>query len=165
MTIQFIIEQKPDFSFHYRSLANRLIPFVLEKEGFPYQAEVTISIVGDERIRELNRQTRSIDRATDVLSFPLIDYPGAGDYSILNRSLTDYYNPDTGEVMLGDIVVSADHVRKQAEEYGHSEKREYAFLLTHSMLHLLGYDHMTDPEREQMEEKQREILSALKICR
>jgi probable rRNA maturation factor len=165
MTIQFIMETKPDFSFHYKALSRQLGPVVLEQECFPYQAEVTISIVDDERIRELNLQMRGIDRATDVLSFPMIDYPGEADYSLLRRSLTDYYNPDSGEVMLGDIVISADHVRKQAEEYGHSEKREYAFLLTHSMLHLLGYDHETDPEREKMEEKQRQILNALKIYR
>ena len=107
---------------------------------------------------------RSIDRATDVLSFPLIEYPSAGDFSEL-EDCDDFFSPESGEAMLGDIVISVDHVREQAESFGHSLKREYAFLICHSMLHLMGYDHMEDDERIEMEAEQKRIMEALQINR
>lgn len=165
MTVQFEIEKKPGFSFHYQELAKKLIPHILKEEGFPLDAQVSILFVDDDAIHALNLQTREVDSATDVLSFPMVDYDTPADYSILLENPELYKDPDTDEVMLGDIVLSVDHIYAQAEEYGHSVRREYAFLITHSMLHLLGYDHMTEDEREQMEEKQRTILDALSISR
>ena len=83
---------------------------------------------------------RQIDAPTDVLSFPMLSYEQAGDFSALEEDYEDNFNPDTGEIMLGDIVISVDRVREQAAAYGHSERREFAFLIVHSMLHLFGYD-------------------------
>lgn len=137
----------------------------MEAEDFPYEAEVNLTLVDDAAIQEINASYRQIDRATDVLSFPLLDYDAPGDFSKVEDLMGDNINPDTGEVMLGDIVISVDHVREQAKEYGHSEKREYAFLIVHSMLHLFGYDHMEPEEAQEMQEHQRKILDYLKITR
>lgn len=165
MTINIIEETDPQFDFEYKELARQVIPFTLKEESFPYEAEVTLTLTDNPSIHQLNLQARGIDRATDVLSFPMVDYDAAADYSMLQDHLMDYLNPDTDEVMLGDIVLSAEKVKSQAEEYGHSPRREYAFLITHSMLHLLGYDHMTDTERSVMEDRQRNILDQLGIVR
>ena len=165
MTINILTGVSPGFSFHYKKLAEQVILCALDAEGFPYEAEVNLTLTDDARIREINREMRGIDAATDVLSFPMVDYDAPADYTILEAQDEAYANPDTGEIMLGDIVISVDHLRQQAKEYGHSEKREYAFLITHSMLHLMGYDHMEDEERIQMEERQRVILNQLGISR
>lgn len=111
-------------------------------------------------ILHLLKQSASwgIDRPTDVLSFPMCDFETPGDFDGLEETPEEYFNPDTGELMLGDIVISVEKVKEQAEKFGHSETRELAFLVAHSMLHLSGYDHMEDEERLDMEEKQREIL-------
>ena len=95
----------------------------------------------------------------------MLSYEVAGDFSHLEEDYDDNFNPDTGEIMLGDIVISVDKVKEQAESYGHSEKREYAFLILHSMLHLFGYDHITPEEAEIMEGKQNEILTKMNILR
>ncbi len=165
MTIQLTSEEKPDFPFHYRKLAEEIIAACLNAEAFPYEAEVSLTLVDDDRMRMINREMRGIDAATDVLSFPMLEYDAPADFSGLEEEWVDCVNPDTGEVLLGDIVVSTDKVREQAAAYGHSEKREYAFLITHSMLHLLGYDHMEEADRILMEERQRKILDLLKIQR
>ena len=112
----------------------------------------------------MNREFRQIDRPTDVLSFPMVAYGKPGDFSALGQD-EDNFNPDTGEAMLGDIVLNVEWVKEQARQYGHSEEREYAFLILHSMLHLLGYDHMTEEDAAQMEGKQREILNQMGILR
>ena len=109
-------------------------------------------------IQEINRDYRQIDRPTDVLSFPMVDYERPADFCGLEEQAEDYFNPETGELMLGDIIVSVDKVEEQAEKYGHSQARELAFLVAHSMLHLFGYDHMEEEERLVMERKQAEIL-------
>ena len=109
-------------------------------------------------IQEANREFREIDRPTDVLSFPMLDFPAAGDFSELEH-MNDITNPETDEVVLGDIVLCVPKI------YEHSVKREYAFLIAHSMLHLMGYDHMEEEERREMEQRQREILDILKIYR
>ena len=108
---------------------------------------------------------RQIDAPTDVLSFPMLSYEQAGNFSALEEDYEDNFNPDTGEIMLGDIVISVDRVREQAAAYGHSERRECAFLIVHSMLHLFGYDHMTPEDAAVMEPKQRQILEEMNISR
>ena len=114
----------------------------------------------------MNRQFRGIDKPTDVLSFPNVSYEEAGDFSVMDsEQKVDLLNPDTGAIMFGDIVINEARVRSQAEEYGHSLKREFAFLVAHSMLHLCGYDHMEEDEAKVMEEKQRNVLSSLGINR
>ena len=165
MTINIICEVKPEFHFHYRKLAETVIEASLDAEQFPYEAEVNLTLVDNGIIHEINRETRQIDAPTDVLSFPMLDYDNPADFDGIEKLWGDTINPDTGEVMLGDIVLSVDRVRSQAEEYGHSEKREYAFLITHSMLHLMGYDHMEPEEEQEMQEHQRKILERLKIFR
>ena len=165
MTINIICETAPGFSFHYKKLAKDVIVQSLDTEGFPYEAEVNLTLVDKDRIHEINREMRQIDRPTDVLSFPMIKYAEPADFNGVEHQFDDCVNPDTEEVLLGDIVICVESVYEQAEEYGHSVKREYAFLITHSMLHLMGYDHMVPEEAEVMEEHQRRILDVLKIKR
>ncbi len=151
--------------FDCETLAGEIIVFAIEHEDFPYEAEVNLTLTDNAGIQEINRAYRQVDAPTDVLSFPLLSYETAGDFTHLEESYDDNFNPDSGEIMLGDIVLSVDRVIEQAAAYGHSEKREYAFLIVHSMLHLFGYDHMTPEEAEVMEAKQEEILSKMHISR
>ena len=148
-------------------LAQRVVEGCLMVLHCPYEAEVNVSIMDSGEVRQLNQQFRSIDQTTDVLSFPMVQYEKEGDFSILERDGNDgdNFNPETGELLLGDIVLNAEKVISQAEEYGHSVKREYAFLITHSVLHLCGFDHMEKAEAERMEKKQKEILEILNIQR
>lgn len=137
-----------------RMLVRRCCNAVLVNEQFKGSAEISVTIVDDEAIHELNKKHRNIDRATDVLSFPLgVD----GVYDL---------NNDTGAQMLGDIVISIEHATKQAELYGHSLDREIAFLTVHSMLHLLGYDHEPGGlELVRMREKEEAVLTQLGLVR
>lgn len=165
MTVELWNQVPPNLSFHYRQLAQQVVQTACEAEQFPYAPEVSITLTDDTHIRELNRESRGIDAPTDVLSFPMVDYCRPADYTLLEENLEACINPDTEEVCLGDIVLSLERVRAQAEAYGHSVRREYAFLIAHSMLHLLGYDHMEEEERAVMEEHQRIIMHRLGIKR
>lgn len=153
----------PDFDF--MEYAQMVADKVLEYEKFPYEAEVNLVITDNEEIKRINRQFRQIDAPTDVLSFPMIPFEAPGDYQMIEEDETSYINPDTGNVVLGDIMISVQRVLSQAEEYGHSVIREYSFLIAHSMLHLLGYDHMEKEEADVMEQKQHCILELLQIQR
>lgn len=164
MTVAIEEEQNPGFEFDYQTLAEEVIKAAIEWEEFPYEAEVNLLLVSLEEIHEINREHRQIDRPTDVLSFPMIQYESPGDFSKIEQD-EDNFNPDTGEALLGDIVLCVDKVREQAKSYGHSEKREFAFLILHSMLHLFGYDHMEPEEAAVMEQKQRDILEHMSILR
>lgn len=161
------IEKEVDvvFDFDCERLAQEVIDFAIEHEAFPYEAEVNLTLTDNEGIHEVNRMYREIDAPTDVLSFPMLSYEEAGDFSALEDDYEDNFNPDTGEIILGDIIISIDKVREQAVSYGHSERREYAFLIVHSMLHLFGYDHMTPEEAAMMENKQNQILEEMHITR
>ena len=143
MSLNLEVEVDVPFTFDYEALAGEVVAFTIDHEGFPYEAEVNLTLTDNEGIHEINRMYRQIDAPTDVLSFPMLSYGQAGDFSALEEDYEDNFNPDTGEIMLGDIVISVDRVREQAAAYGHSERREFAFLIVHSMLHLFGYDHMT----------------------
>lgn len=165
MSLNIEKEVEVVFDFDYEKLAEDVISYALEHEKFPYEAEVNLTLTDNEGIHEVNRMYREIDAPTDVLSFPMLSYTKAGDFSALEDDYEDNFNPDTGEIMLGDIIISIDRVRTQAKDYGHSERREYAFLIVHSMLHLFGYDHMTEEEASQMEAKQHQILDAMQISR
>lgn len=125
----------------------------------PYETEVNVLFTDDETIHQINLENRGIDRPTDVLSFPMIDFEAPADLSGVEEMQYEYFNSDTGCLMLGDIVISIDRAYSQAEEYGHSVKREIAFLTAHSMLHLFGYDHIDDAGREEMEKLQEQILT------
>ena len=164
MTVLFFAQRETTFPFDPEALGKEVILGVLKSLSFPYEAEVSLTLVSEEEIREMNRTFRSIDRSTDVLSFPLLTLHAPGDFSGIDAD-PDNFNPDSGEVMLGDIVLSTSHVKAQAAEYGHTEKREYAFLIVHSMLHLLGYDHETEDEEQEMISAQEMILSKLDIPR
>ena len=153
-----------ELDLNYQEVAQRVGDAVLDYEQCPYESEVELLLTMDEEIREMNREFRDIDRATDVLYFPMIAYESPADFAFLEED-ESCFDPDTGELMLGNIVISKQKVVEQAEEYGHTVEREYAFLIAHSMLHLLGYDHMEEEERAVMEKKQREILDGLGITR
>lgn len=165
MTIQIEEETEINLDFDYKTLAKDVIMYTMEHENFPYEAEINLTLTDNNTIHEINREYRDIDRPTDVLSFPMLSYDTPGDFSALEDFVEDNFNPDTGEILLGDIIVSVPKVLEQAQEYGHSPKREYAFLIVHSMLHLFGYDHMTEQEAAFMENKQKEILQELQILR
>ncbi len=165
MSLYIETEGNISFSFDAREIAETVVEASLEYVQCPYEAEVNLLITHDEEIREMNREHRGIDRATDVLSFPMLEFERPGDFTGIDEEMSDVFDPESGELMLGDIVISADKVIAQAEEYGHSPKREYAFLIAHSMLHLCGYDHMEDDERKVMEQKQREIMEKINILR
>lgn len=164
MTIILENEQEQQFDFDYQEVACQVASAVLDQEQCPYEVQISLILTTDEEIRISNQQFRGIDRSTDVLSFPMIEFPSPADYSIL-ESDDSCFHPETGELLLGDIMISIPTAAAQAKEYGHGIKREYAFLIAHSMLHLLGYDHMEEDERKVMEEKQNQVLNHLKITR
>lgn len=164
MTLHFEYEAATKFSFDYEALIKKVIEQVLDYEKCPYEVEVNIIITDNAEIRKINAEYREIDRETDVLSFPMVDYPEPGDFSQVEEDFS-VFHPETGELLLGDIMVSADKVFEQAEAYGHSVQRELGFLIAHSMLHLCGYDHMEPEERAQMEQKQREIMDLVQLYR
>ena len=164
MTIFVTNETDINMEFDYEEIANKVILASLDYESFPFEASVEVTLTDNEGIHQLNKEHRDIDRPTDVLSFPLIQYKELGDYDSIEDD-EDNFDPDTGEAMLGDIVISLEKVIEQAENYGHSNLREYSFLICHSMLHLMGYDHMTDDEAKVMFKKQDEIMNQLGITR
>lgn len=164
MTLFFEEEGELKLDLPCIELAEKVINAALDYVNCPYEAEVNLLLTMNDEIQEMNRNFRSIDRSTDVLSFPMIDYEEAGNFDFL-EDVMDAFHPESGELMLGDIVISKEKVIAQAEEYGHSIEREYAFLIAHSMLHLFGYDHMEEDERIIMEQKQKEILKNLQILR
>ena len=151
--------------FDTEETARLVVEAALELEKCPYEAEVNLLLTTDEEIHKMNLEFRQIDRPTDVLSFPMAEYDAPADFSCIDEESDVLFDPESGELMLGDIVISKDRVLSQAEQYGHSPKREYAFLIAHSMLHLFGYDHMEDEERLLMEERQRAIMQKVNILR
>lgn len=165
--MHFYIESETarQLPFPVEAIVKLVCEAVLEAEGCPYETQISVTLTDNEGIHELNREYRGVDRETDVLSFPNVDFRESGLFDIGEDVEADYFDPDTGELVLGDIMISVDKVYEQAESYGHSVRREFAFLLVHSMLHLCGYDHMEAAEREVMERKQEEILTGLGITR
>ena len=165
MTLLIENETEVSLDLDIEKEARSIIEFVLEETNCPWECEVNLTITDNDGIHRLNKEFRDIDRPTDVLSFPMADFPKAGDFSWLDDGGEDCFNPDTGELMLGDIVISADKVLEQAKEYGHSVRREFCFLIVHSMLHLIGYDHIEDSDRLVMEPLQKQILDDAGINR
>lgn len=165
MTLDFEDEYELSLPFDPEELALQVAEHCLDYEGCPYEAEVSLLLTSDEEIHKMNREYREIDRATDVLSFPMVEYETPGEFDFLEEDGGDSFHPETGELLLGDIVISKDKVLEQAAAYGHSPKREFAFLVAHSMLHLMGYDHMEPEEAREMERRQSEILAQMNILR
>ncbi|MBR1635867.1 MAG: rRNA maturation RNase YbeY [Lachnospiraceae bacterium] len=157
-------DQAKKLDFDYRSLLEQIVPAVLATEGFPDSIQLSVTFVDEAVIQEINRNFREMDAPTDVLSFPMLHFSGGGGFDHLVQESADR-DPETGELLLGDIVLCIPKVFAQASEYGHSEKREYAFLLVHSLLHLMGYDHIEDADRDVMEDRQRSVMEQLQIGR
>lgn len=152
--IKVIISKEVKVPAGVNLLVRRCCSAVLEMENFTDPAEISVTFVDDDRIHALNKEFRNIDRSTDVLSFPL------GENGVYDT------NYDTGAKMLGDVVISLPHAVAQAEEYGHSIQREIGFLTVHSMLHLLGYDHVNGGlEEVRMREKEEKVLTKLGLKR
>lgn len=165
MTFYVENEAGEEFPFDMEETARTVCRAVLEEVNCPYEVQVSLVITDNAGIRELNRQCRGIDRETDVLSFPNLDFEHEGEFHVEDCRKADYFDPDSGDLILGDIVISADQAKLQAKEYGHSLRREFAFLVAHSMFHLCGYDHMEEQEAAVMEKKQREVLERIGIRR
>jgi len=151
-------EYQKDILPDYEGIIQEITDAALDYEACPYECQISVTLVDNETIHQVNKEYRGIDRPTDVLSFPGIEYEVPGTFDWLEEEGIEYFDPESGELLLGDIMISMDKVQEQAEEYGHSMRREFAFLIAHSMLHLMGYDHMIPEERLIMEKKQEEIL-------
>lgn len=164
MTLQIDYETDREIGIEYEELAKKVVQKVLDMEGCPYDAQVNLVLTDNEELQRVNTEFREIAAPTDVLSFPMIPFETPADYAIVEED-ESYFDLDTDELLLGDIMISVDKVFAQAEEYGHSVTREFCFLVAHSMLHLLGYDHMTPEEAVVMENKQRTALDELGITR
>ena len=165
MTLYFENETEEDLSLPLKEIYEEVVRKVLEEENCPYEAEVSLTICDGESIREINREFRNNDSVTDVLSFPMLEYDHPGDFPGIEEGSSDAFNPETGDLILGDIIICIDRVKSQAAAYGHSERREFAFLIAHSMLHLLGFDHENKDDEGVMFAKQEDILSSLGINR
>lgn len=151
----------------YIKLASKVVSYILKKEGCPYESELSLLLTDNNGIREINREFREKDSETDVLSFPNYPFEAPSDFEALKdvEQHFDFFNPENHAFYLGDIMISDEKAKAQAEEYGHSYVREIAFLIAHSTLHLIGYDHMTPEERAFMEEKQDKYLEEIGISR
>ena len=145
-----------DLSEEILQAVQKVGEYILKYENLEGDFEISLTFVDDEEIQNLNRDYRQKDAPTDVLSFPMLEIE---DFD----NLEDF--AQFGPILLGDIIISMPTAKNQAKEYGHSIKREIAFLLCHSMLHLLGYDHIDEDERVQMEKMQNEIMNAVQITR
>lgn len=140
--------------------------YALEKEEVTQKCQISLLFVDNEEIREINKETRNIDKATDVLSFPMLDYPkGKVFKDVYKDKVFDVMYLDGDELVLGDMVLSLERAEEQSREYNHSFKREVCYLIVHSILHLLGYDHMEDEEKKIMRAREEEILNGLDIKR
>lgn len=150
----------PGISDEKRAFIRKVIRTALAAEGVTFPCEIDVLLTHDAGIHQINRDMRQVDRATDVLSFPEFDLtpgqlPGEEDA-----------DPGTGLVPLGDMVISMEHVAAQAKEYGHSNRRELAYLVVHSVLHLLGYDHLDEgPMKAQMRGREEAIMAELGLTR
>lgn len=153
------------FEFDYEKIAVSVCEAVLVQEKCPYDCEINITITDNHTIHEINKETRNIDRPTDVLSFPNLFFDEPAVFDIPENELSDYLNPENDLIMLGDIILSFDKIIEQSREYNHSVLREYAFLIAHSMLHLSGYDHMNEDDAAIMEDRQKMVMSTLNIGR
>ena len=150
----------PGISDSRRAFIRKIIHTALASEGVDFPCEVDVLLTDDEAIHRINREMRQVDRSTDVLSFPEFDlHPG-------QLPTEEDADPGTGLVPLGDMVISMEHVAAQAKEYGHSTRRELAYLVVHSVLHLLGYDPLDEgPQKKQMRAREEAILAELGISR
>ncbi len=162
MNHEILIETEVDGAELYAELLQRVIPAALEAEGVPFPCEVDVLFTDDAGIQAINREQRDVDRPTDVLSFPMFSLtPGTPPTPDDVEA-----DPGTGLVPLGDMVLSLERAQAQGAEYGHGAEREAAYLAVHSVLHLLGYDHLDEgPQKRQMRAREEAILNGLGITR
>lgn len=160
MNHQIILEAEVDVPEGLETLLSNVITAALDAEQVDVPCEVNVLVTDDRTIHEINLDMRNVDRPTDVLSFPMFELaPG-------EKPGEEDADPATGLVPLGDMVLSLERAQAQAEEFGHSVEREVSYLAVHSVLHLLGYDHMDEGEmKAQMRGREEDILSALGITR
>lgn len=154
-----------ELGFSIDEVAGKVIEYTFSKFNIPYDFSATLIAVSNDEIKEINNEQRGIDKATDVLSFPAIDFETEGILPDIEDQKEIYFDPENDSLYMGDIILSLDKVKEQAEEYGHSMYREFSFLLIHSCLHLMGYDHMEKDEEIRMFDLQKEILEELEISR
>jgi len=159
-------QNKINFSKGNEDIIKKLIDYALKVEGVNIEYEVSVILIDNETIKKINNETRNIDSITDVLSFPMLDYPEKKVYKEVYKDVEfgDIYL-DEGRIVLGDIALSLERAEEQRLEFGHSFIRECAYLTLHSVLHLLGYDHMEDNDKEIMRSREEEILKKFKINR
>ena len=164
MEHEIILESELEAPFPYEKLLKQCISKALEAEGVTAEGEINVLITDDEGIHQINLEQRGVDRPTDVLSFPMFEFiPGA-----FPEDVEDDLDPETGLLPLGDMVISYERCLAQAEEFGHSPERELGYLSVHSVLHLLGYDHMDGedgPMKQQMRAREEKIMASLHLQR
>lgn len=159
-------QEKIDVSDNLTSHLEKVIDFVLREEYVKEKCEISLVFVDNDEIKNINRETRNIDKVTDVLSFPMIDYEKGKVYKDLYLDFN--FDPmffDDGNLVLGDIVISLERSLEQSIEFNHSFFRETSYLVIHSVLHLLGYDHMEEAEKKVMRKREEDILGKLNIPR
>ena len=157
--------QAPGVPGQWLTLMQLAADCCLMAEGVSLPCGVCVTMTDDQAIREINRQTRNIDKATDVLSFPTVNYKPGRTAGMSTKRVRREYDSDLGVCMLGDVIISMDHVIAQAQEYGHSRQREAAYLLVHGICHLMGYDHVTEEERAQMRAMEEKALDRIGLDR
>lgn len=157
--IHIVFEQFGLQQFVIKSIIRKCISETLAAERVSVPCEVNVLVTNDEGIRLINRESRSLDKPTDVLSFPMFQLEAGNPPS----DWTEYQDPATGLVPLGDMCISLERAIAQAQEFGHSSKREVGYLTIHSMLHLLGYDHLDEgPQKKQMRGREEAIASSIR---
>lgn len=165
MKIFFEEQSRHAFDFSVQEQLDKLVRYVVRRVSCPYEVEVSVTLVDKDEIYRLNKEFRHVERPTDVLSFPMMEYEEPAEFTSTKFLQSITLSPETEELVLGDIVICSPIVCEQAREYGHSELREFSFLVVHSLLHLFGFDHMEETERLQMEDMQRKIMKELQINR
>jgi len=148
-----------------KQLMQRCADAAQQAEGVHAPLAAFIRIVNDDEIQVINREQRGKDASTDVLSFPTVNYPAGKTAGDCEKLLRREYDPEIGACLIGDIIISMDHVRAQAKEYGHSERRESGYLITHGLFHLMGYDHMTDTDKPVMRAMEEKSLASIGLQR
>ncbi|MDD6071537.1 MAG: rRNA maturation RNase YbeY [Clostridiales bacterium] len=165
MTILLENEAEVSCDLEFHKIAEQVVLASLDYVKCPYECQINVLLTDNAGIQVMNQSMRGIDAPTDVLSFPMIDFEKEAEFSIVEENPAAYFDAESGELLLGDIMISLERMMSQAKEYNHSIKREFAFLIAHSMLHLSGYDHMEEEERIRMEDMQEAILQSIGYTR